>query len=71
MLGGKFYYVVKVPSWQKHGVCIWPEVLQEVSIDESSIDLRQPPDLTGWLCEYVLGDNGNPKKAIALTNPQL
>ena len=69
LLGGKFYYAVKVPSWQQYGVRVWPELLQQVGIEESSIDIRQPPDLTGWMCQYVLGDNGNPKKAIALTLP--
>ena len=69
-LEGKYYFSVKVPKWMKHGVRVWPEVLESVGINPDGRQLDyEPIDMTGWMCQYILGENGNPKKAIALTRP--
>lgn len=61
----KTFWRIKGGRFHKHGVTIWPEVLDAAGF-ESNLEARVYP-LTGWTAEYSLKeDNKSPDKVVRL-----
>lgn len=63
---GKVYWKVKGANFQKFGVTVWPEVLEDAGINIDELNPLKPMDLTGWTAVYSIKENGQPKKVIKL-----
>lgn len=63
---GKVYWKVKGGSFQKHGVTIWPEVLEEAGIKPDDLNPLKPVDLSRFVAVCSAKENGQPKKVIRL-----
>lgn len=65
VMNGKVYWSVQGGQFQRHGVRIWPEVLEQIGWDVSALDPTQPYDLTGYTAVYE-NDAQNHKKIVSL-----
>ncbi len=63
---GKVYWKVKGANFQKFGVTIWPEVLEDAGFEVDALNPLKPIDLTGWTAVYSVKENGQPKKILKL-----
>lgn len=60
---GKEYWKIKGGKWSKHGVTIWPEVLQAAGI---GTEPGKTYNLAGWRAHVLLKPDGNPQKVTRL-----
>ena len=69
-LNGKWYWAMFGPdmprSRMKHGIRIWEEGLATAGWHPQTLNKEQPPDVRGYLAEYVLKPDGTPDKVIRL-----
>lgn len=63
---GKVYWRIKGGRFSKHGVNIWPEVLEASGWDPDGLDPTTTYNVTGYTAHYVLNDKGNPGKVTKL-----
>lgn len=61
---GKEYWKIKGGKWSKHGVTVWPEVLQAAGIGTEPGG--GPYSLKGWRAHVLLKPDGNPQKVARL-----
>jgi hypothetical protein len=69
MKDSKFYYKVIGVPFVKHGVTVWPEVLEAAGIQIDHSNPGNPPNIAGWKAEYIekVGTNGmTPAKVTRL-----
>lgn len=62
---GKCYWKVKGGPFMKHGIIIWPEVMEVTPFADA--DPMQVHDLTGWTAVYT--ENGDGHKKITALRP--
>ncbi len=69
-LNGKWYWAMFGPDMPrnriKHGIRIWEEGLATAGWHPHTLDKEHPPDVRGYLAEYVLKPDGTPDKVIRL-----
>lgn len=64
---GNVYWKVTGGVFQKFGVNVWPEVLDEIGL--SDLDPLKQYDLAGWTAVYITNENGSPKKITQMHKP--
>lgn len=68
LLDGESYWKVKGGSYKKHGVRIWPEVLEAAGFQELQlVKIQLGPD---WKAFCTVNEAGRPKKVIRLEKSQ-
>lgn len=63
---GNVYWKVKGGKFSRHGVTIWPEVLEAAGFEPDNLDPTETYSLSGSTAHYVVNENGNPQKVIKL-----
>jgi len=63
---GKAYYRIKGGPCRKHGVTVWPEVLEQAGFVLENIPSSEPFPLRGYTAHCILNQNGLPQKVTSL-----
>lgn len=64
---GKDYWKVKGGKFQRHGVTIWPEVLQAAGFQAEAMTTDEVYSLAGYTAFYAMNEEGtNPQKVTRL-----
>ena len=61
---GQTYWKVRGGQFTKYGITVWPEVFKATGLEFDP--MKAPYSLAGWKAAYIVGDEGKPKKVIAL-----
>lgn len=62
---GKVYWKVRGGKFQKFGVNIWPEVLEQAGFDPDEMNPVKSIDLSGYTAQYLV-EEGKAKKIVKL-----
>lgn len=62
----KTYYKIKGGDYMKHGVDIWPEILEDAGINPEEINIKKPPSVSHFVAICTMKENGQPKKVVNL-----
>lgn len=64
--GGKAYWKVKGGKFDKFGITIWPEVLEDAGFNLEELDPMKVYQLDAYVAAYTLKEDGKPDKIVKL-----
>lgn len=65
VLDGKSYWKIRGGRFKKHGIRVWPEVLEAAGL-AADLNPLSPPSVAGWKAEFIRKADGKIDKIIRL-----